>query len=435
MTYLLKGFLPHANFANNTPGEIAVIGELSTYAKTYTREPGLYTNASPATTGVALVSFLSVLDGQAVVVPNAIATSVLTIGKWIYDQAIAAGGEIFADELLNELLTQFQTSGEEFECGAIVTDGRYWMPEWVSWKTKAADEERIKVWFVDESFRLQYDNFDIVVIPPIDVLDDFFKTGAQVEALLKARDAAQAMQKIQDAKNGHPETVIRTLIYDYVDPLNAAHRVPSNWSVLIYGEAGNNVDSINDALIEHILANSSRPREDWVKILPDLFKRTEFILVPQWNVYAVDQLETRRGIYSPNANLQKAVALIKRVAVNYSGSHIDANASLFGFPYKSLIVGCVGGIENREDLFQLVDVFPDYINTSTSSDDFGHQSLETQRWVLLIDRLVQAAEVASEFSAIPREFTRVKRGDILYLVADYQNIHYLVACKATLPTV
>lgn len=433
MTYLLKGFLAHADFADNTPGGvIAKIGELSTYSKTFTLEPGLYTNA--ASPKVALVTALSVNDGVAVVVPNAIALSTLAIGKWIYDQSIAAGAEIFADELLNELLSTFATSAEDFECGAIITDGRYWMPEWVSWKTKAATEERIKIWFVDDSYRLQYDNYEIVPIPPFDNVDDFFKTGAQVEALLAAAVEPSALvARIEEKKNKNPATVSRTLMYDYVDPLNASHRVPAPFSALVYGPAGNNIDSLVDAWTKHLLENSTHTREEWVAILPDLFKRTEFILVPQWNTYAIPQRETERGIYSPNANLQKAVALIKQVAVNYSGSHIDANATMFGFPYKSLAVGCIGSAENREDLFQLSDVFPDYINTSTSSDDFGRMELATQNWVLMIDRLVQAAEVATEFSAIPENMTRVKRGNMLYMSKDYQNIHYLVACKSTLP--
>ena len=151
------------------------------------------------------------------------------------------------------------------------------MPEWVSWKCVedlTLGENEIRVWFVDDSFNEQYDEFEIVVVPPFDNLDDFFKTGTEVENLLKSFDDAARFQRMQNAKDGHPETIIRSQPYNYIDPYNASHKVASNWGLLIYGPAGNNIDAINDALVDFILANSTHTRDCLLYTSPSPRDRT-----------------------------------------------------------------------------------------------------------------------------------------------------------------
>jgi hypothetical protein len=431
--YALKGFIAHALMAVNVPGEVAKIGELSPLSATYSREKGYYTSA--AAPNQTLISFLSEQDGVAAQASTDAVDHVHAVIKFIYTK-ILSGVEIFADELLVALIEQFPAVAENFACGPIVSndENHNYAPEWVSWTSKVPSlgENAIKMWLVDDAFATQYDEFDIVVVPPMDILDDFFKTGVQVEALLKLRTISQTADKIQQAKGEKPETIVRIDQYDYVDPLNSAHRVPSTWGILIYGAAGNNIDSIKDALVDFILANSTHTREQWTPILPDIFKRTEFIIIPQWDKYALPNRETSVGIYSPFANLTGALAKIKSLVTNYPESHINSHATAFGHPYKSLSVLAIGGPENRDDLFQLVDVFPDFISVNTASIDFNRQAQATQDWALLLDRLIQAAEEATEFTTLPFAITKTKRNGILYVVASFANIHYLVAAKSSI---
>lgn len=437
--YVLKGFIDHALLVSNAVGVTATIGELSTESLTYSRERGSYVKAG--IDDLTLTSFLSARDGTKIAAtevlsdPDTIADHVLTVGKWVYDQTILGANVVNADELLQAAVTQFDAIATNFQCGQIITDGRYYMPEWFSWTHKTLDggSNQFKVWFVDASFKSQYDEFEFVIIPPLDNLDDFFKTGTEVEALLKARTLSDTMDKIQQAKAGNPETILRADEYDYIDPLNATHIVPSNWGLLIYGAAGNNVDSIKDALINYTLANSTHVKDDWLKILPDIFKRTEFMLVPRWDSYAIPNRTLEAGIYSPVANLTSALALIKQVIVSYPGSHIDTNVDLMGHPYKSLSILAVGGPDNHNDWFKITDVFPDYIDVSSTSLDFNRMSQATRDWMLTLEQMLIIAESMTEYSSIPFSMTRTVRDGILYLVWSYQNIHYLVAAKKNFP--
>jgi len=432
--YALKGFMAHSLMAINTPGQVAKIGELSPNSASYSREKGYYADRTVAPNQM-LISFLSELDGVKTAASSDAVTHVHTIIKYVYDK-ILAGTEIFADELLIALTETFPAVADTFACGAIVSDdqNRNYAPEWLSWKSKVPSlgVNEIKIWFVDDAFASQYDEFEILVVPPMDNLNDFFKTGSQVEALLKLRTISQTMDKVQQAKGGYPETIVRVDQYDYVDPLNNAHRVPSTWGILIYGAAGNNIDSIKDALVDYILSHSTHTREEWTPILPDIFKRTEFILIPQWNQYAIPNRETAAGIYSPFANLSGALAKIKSLVTNYPESHINSHGTAFGHPYKSLSILACGGPENRDDKFRLTDVVPDWIAVSSTSIDFNRMTQATQNWALLLAELLLQAEKATDFSTLPFTMTKTKRNGILYVVGTYDNIHYLVAAKSSI---
>ena len=44
--------------------------------------------------------------------------------------------------------------------------------------------------------------------------------------------------------------------------------------ICLSGQAGDNIDSVKDRIVEYILENSSNSQSDWEQIMPDLFKRS-----------------------------------------------------------------------------------------------------------------------------------------------------------------
>lgn len=429
----IKGFISHSLMATNTPGQNALIGELSTYAATYAREKGYYGALSAPQ--YLFTAFKSTEDDVKIALPTAASEHVLTIAKYVLDQTISSTDAIFADELLNELISNFAAVAEEFSCGEIVNDGRYYAPEWLAWKSKVAElgENQIRIWFADASFRLQYDEFEITVVPPLANLDDFFLAGGTVETKLNAKTVTDFTNDLQAAKQGHPETIMKIEQFDYVNPLDPAHTVSSKWGLLIYGAAGNNVDSIKDALVQFILANSTRTREQWAPILPDIFKRTEFVLIPRWDKYAIPNRTVEAGIHSPvtllTEALQKAVAVI---GSGYPTAHINSHVAVLLHPYKSLSVLAVGSPENRDNKWEILDIFPDYIAVASTSQDWNRMSNSTKNWALLLEELLLAAEVVQDFTSVPLGMTKVKRNGVLYVVRSYENVHYLVASKQSI---
>lgn len=432
--YVQKSFAENTTFRSNAPGVVAKLGELSDESSTFSREKGVYANKDVAP-NMVLSSFISKDNNDNIEMPVGILAATLEICQFVYQQTLSGQVDIPATVLLENLLTQFTGKASDFDSGTMVTDGIHTLPQWVSFKvtndTNTPDNFN-KIWFVDTAFNQQYDEGEIYVIPPVDVLDNFFSPGSDVEAMVKLLTSAEAMERIQAAKQGHPETIIRTLTFNYIDPINTNHTVATDWALLIHGKALDNIDSNKDALIEFILANSSHDRDSWAKIFPDIFKRTEHILYPLFGQYAIPNRELATGIYSNQVQVATAVAKMKQFATQYPASHIDSYTSMFSHPYRSLAILSIGSNDNRNAQYMIADLFPDYIAVTSTSTDFNRMSAKTQGWATLLAKMIVVAETMNEFTVVPTGMMKVKRDDILYLTATYDNINYLMVAKSNL---
>lgn len=426
--YQLKGFASIEPLIRNTPGEISPLGEISTYSMTYTRERGEYYD--PAISAIKLVSVSSTDTSTGkVAVSKAYADHALQVADFIYQFAVTKNGEVFKDELTTALAINFQGVAADFILGNIINNGTIYMPEWVSWHKGGNNDNNLKLWFSDSAFRRQFDEYEIVVIPPTTSLEDFFKTPTEVKTIMESRTETGAMDAVQIAKNYHPETVIRLETYDYVNPNYPGVKIPTKWYVLIYGIAGDNIDAIKDAIAEYILSNNTHTRDEWKAILPELFKRTEFLVFPRWDLYAIPNLTIQAGIYSPMLNLQESVAYLKSKLPQATPTFLEAYITSFTHPYKSIAALALGGEENKDAKYKLTDYFPDYIHVGTTSLDFNRMAQATKDWSVMMERLLITAETMNEYSDIPPETRRLKRDGILYIVQRFNNVQYLVAAK------
>lgn len=439
MTYILKAFAVNANFINNTPGTVAPFGELSPYSLTFSQEVGVYTASGIAS--LSLVSFTSQSNGANVALTTIDAqlpTRILTIVQWIYAQTTALSGAIYADQLLSQLLVNFNTTANTFDCGSIIQStlaaGTYYIPEWVSW-VDVATGAVIKIWFVDASFQTEYDDYTIVVVPPFTPVSNFFTGASKVQQYLNAVTYIDAIANIETAKNGKSPTITTAETFSYIDPTNSANTIATNWTVLIYGPQGNSVDSISDALVTYCIDNSSYTQAQWAAILPDIFLRTEFVLVPFWDQYAIPDGSNQDGIYSPQLNVARGQALMETVVASYASSHIDTYWNVMSFPYRSLQLGVIGSANNKNAWYELIDVFPDIITVTSTSTDFSRMAVATQTFLESLQTMLITAETMTSTSTIPSGYTRVTRDNKLYIVLNYDNIHYLVLAKAGLTTV
>lgn len=428
--YSLKGFVSFAGFANNTPGQVAKIGELSSYSMTYAKDKGYYDDI--ANKDIELTTFFSKQDDAVIVVPDGVKSQVFALVGWVYGQMIATNNTQDRTTFLMSLGTNFAADIEQVEAGTIVTDGSYYIPEWISWKL-IGTETYIRMWFTDESFRAQYDEFEIVVVPALELVDNFFLQATEVDTRLTAMTTTKMVDRLQQAKGDYPETIVKVETYNYIAPGNPDYKVPSRWGVLIYGGAGNNVDSIKDALVKYILAHSTHGRADWVDLLPDLFKRTEFIITPLWNQYGIPNRRLEAGIYSPLVKAVSAIGIAKQTATQYPPAHVDNYISFMGHTYKSLALAIVGGPENREGKFYLTDFYSDFIMVNTSSVDFNRMDPNTQELSKMLAEMIYQAETVDKYTVLPFGMTRLIRDGLLYIVKTVDNVQFLVVAKASFP--
>lgn len=429
--YQIKGFISIQALVDNRVGVTSPFGELSLWSQTFTKDRGEYEN--PVVPGFKLSSIYSVdsVLGN-VSVDIALANRVLIFAKWIYDYFQLDPDVITPASFSNQAGINFPDEVSYFTFGEFITSGEQTLPEWIYYRNLRFPESEIKFWFSDESFSNQFEETEIVTIAPVDNLDDFFLTPSRVKTIVESRSASRTMELIQSAKNKNPETIIRTETFAFIDPMFGLVKIDTNWSVLIYGPAGDNLDSVKDAIVNYILANSTRSREEWSLILPDLFKRTEFILLPNWHQYAIPNKTVQAGMHSCVINPKLSFVYSKAIVIEYPPAHIEEEIVYFSHPYKTIGINCIAGPDNREDKSEFIKVFPDFINVGTNSLDFNRMSLKTQTWALLLERMLLAAETMTEFSSLPQGLTRVKRKGFLFVSVTYDNVQYLVGTKHNL---
>jgi hypothetical protein len=434
--FVLKAFATHSEFVNNVPGVLSPIGEISTQALTFAREKGYYKSTLSA--DIDLISFTSLLGNTQYQLTQDLVDQIIKVISHIYTVSLNTQGQIYSDQLLQDLILNYSHVGIGFTCGNIVNNGTYYAPEWVSWESTdnsiIGTGNSITVWLSDPSFQLQYDDYEIVVIPPITNLDDFFKQYLSVTGIVNSITPTDLMTNVQAAKNGYPETIISAKVHNYIDKYNPNNTFPTVWNLLIYGAAGNNIDIIQNALINYILTNSTHTREQWTVIFPDIFKRTEFSIIPNWSNYAIPNKTLQVGIYSPTTTVSNILTALDTLLQNYPAAHINANTTVTITPYKSLTLFSVGSPDNKYNKFKITDLFPDYISVPSTSIDFNRMSLDTQEWALLIMNMILVAETMGTKTSLPPGMSRTTRNGILYVVSSYKDIDYLVAAKMSLPT-
>jgi PKD repeat protein len=450
-SYVLKGFVGYSALANNTPDVVATLGELSTYSRTFSQDILLFGGSTGGNTpsSVDLSVFSSInAESVEVAVPSDYATTILTIVTWMYNQALAGTFTADPNVFIQAITSQYGSLINTITIDQMLSQGGAWLPGYVQFYFTNAStvapsytsESRIKLWFADQSFQSEYDLYTIAVVPPITNLDDFFDVATQVQTEVNAVTMPQTMAAIKTAENGKPYTILNTQIFNWMDPITAGNYIPTNWTYLIWGAAGNNIDAIKEALQQYILANSTHTQSEWAQIFPDIFTSTEFIITPLWTQYAIPNQTLVQGMYSPTVNPNQALVMAQDTAVGteYTAQYVSNNINIVPTAYKAMAMTAVGNPQNDGGITEFAVRWPDYIDVPTTSTDFDRMSQSTQGFVTLLYQLLAAAEVMTETSDLPTGITRLTRtnsttGDVvMYAVASYNNVDYLVVTKAFL---
>ena len=431
--YSFKAFANVRTLVSNTLGVIAPIGELSPNSSTFARDTKIFSGSNP---DVFLTGFSSKsnLNGQ-IAPPSTILDKSIEISEWVVTrQKNSVTGESKADFLI-ALIAFFGTTCDRMTCGEMITgvNGKNY-PSFISWYSREyqSEDNQNTIWFADAAFARQYDEYEIVVVPPIDQLDLFYGSYLDVLKVLASSGYSQQISKIQAARSTYPETILTTDTYTYYSYTDSGKTIDTNWTYLIYGPKGNDADLIRQALIGFILKNTAKTIDYWKKIFPDIFKITEFMIIPQWEKYSVDEMTVTEGVHSPVLNYTRVIEKIKTLLMDYRPVYIDRALCGMTHPYKSLALSMVGNEDNRGGKQYITDVYPDLMMVSTSSNDFKRMSLTTRQFLTLLAEMLLVAEKLTSESDIDLKFKKTVRNDILYLSVNYNNIAFHVASKASI---
>lgn len=422
----VKGFISIDSLIKNTAGIVAPLGEFSTYSSTFSTNVGEYSD--PTIAGFQLNTLYTFDDtaGSNFVVTQPAALHILTIAMWIYNYNVTHTNTYTPTQLIADLAIAFPAISNA-SASSIVSDASNWIPEYVIW-TNTALNYQVKIWFSDASLRTEYDQYEIVVIPPVTPLSLFFGTPTALSAALAANTSDVQLAAVAAAKNSNPETILVAHTYNFVTPGTGA-LIPTVWYAIVYGPNGNNDDAIKAALQSYILSNSTETQAQWQAVLPDVFLSTEFTFVPMWASIAIPNMTLQAGVYSPIASPGAIMTGIAAAIPNYPTLQCTSNVQIVPVTYKSLNLLSVGGPQNRNNQYLITNYFPDYIDVGTASTDFDRQSTATQTFATLLEELVIQAESATAYSTLPSNMRRIIRGSQMYIGASLNNILYLVSAK------
>lgn len=432
----LKGFYTYSPLIDNTIDVVSLLGELSSDGRTYGKDKQQYTDETTPLT--SLVAFHSVRDGNVTRISDEVAGRILRVGHYLYGRAVAGQVSDNAAALIQSILNEFSEEIEAVQIGEIIADGSIRLPEWISFSLLGIGESNeIRVWFSDQAFRRQYNEYTIEIIPPMDNLDDFFLDPSSVIARLRTYSILDTMTKVQAVRGEYPFTMQLANDYAYRGSSDPEVAPSTYWVVIVYGQAGNNPDVIKHAIIDYILANSTHDRTEWEAILPDLFVTTEFIITPFWHQYSVPNMTLQAGIYSPVIRPSEHLDLLTQTTKGtmYTETWVRETAEITANIYKSIAFGVVANPNNRDGLDRFTKLFPDYMLVTNDSSDFNRISPYTQEWMVLLGKMFQVAESFDLYTAVPLGYSRVVRDGVLYLAATYDGITYLMVSKPALDSV
>lgn len=430
---IIKGFALNRAFFDNSPGVVSNIGELASIGFTFTKEHPVYSDQGYPT--ISFVHFPSPASDVGVEqpLPQAQTDQVLKVCTAIYDLTrLKVGQVVTPGEFVEAVNQSLGAAVADVTVGATVMQGTHTCVQFVSWTNKETAVENInRVWFSNEAFLGQFDEYSFEVVLPIVPADAFFGHPDDVKDLLSKFTYAEEIERIQEARGKYPETVLWGNTYDYVNPVNKQDRTPAKFPVLIYGFAGNNIDLIKEAIVNKLLDGSAYTRDQWKEILPDLFRRTEFLIFPQWDSVAIENLAGQGlGYYSPILNMAAALdKLVLDSGADYDDAYVRSTGQGFAFPYQSIALLSIGNVENRDDKTSIRDWFPDFFFTGITSFDFDRMSDETKEWVRTINTMLIMAEKLRPGESLPAGYSRTIINGKTFLAKNYLNVNWKVCVK------
>lgn len=447
--YKFKGFSVIPGLSDNTPGVVAPFGELSRVSESYSREQGQYSNPSYA--DVYINSFLSHDDlDQSVTQPAVCSNHVLRLCQYLYDTYVADNMPADAASLVTAITTAFSSGGAQYDANITlsnitigeviahpdnVTYPNKAMPDYVAWTMDDAvsgDTFSIRIWFVDARFQAQYDEYELVVIPPLANVDDLDNSSlSAVAAALNAVTQADLISWIEAAKNGVPETRIVSQPLVWHNPSDFAQTLNTSWTVIVYGIAGDQYTNIEQAIKDYLNDNATEDLTHWQTIYPTLFAASEFYLIPMWDQMAIEEMVQTAGVYSPIQRPNLMLPIAETYSFGYNSVDVAQALTLQPSQYKGLSYLAVGNINNQDGFIRLDQMFEDYINVATSSLDFNRMAPETQGFITFLNSLFQLAETADENTIMPAGFSLSNRDNNLYIVGRYNETDFIVVTKDT----
>lgn len=428
----IRGYITMPALASNQPNTTAAFGEFSTKVETYSRDTQYFANDTLA--GVTFAALYSEDNDVHWVIPDAVGQSILTVGKWVYDQylTLQIPRNISKAAFIVGLSQQFPTMSNfyvnELLAGSATNLN---MPDYVRFTT--ADGHTVQIWFADASIKAQYDNFETHVVPPVSDVAVFKSPLSSLQAAIVSQGIAAIRTIVESIIGENPPTYDTTYQTTWKDPTGAGATLDVTWSVVGYGPMSVDEESIKDSIKKYL--TDQDPATDWSTIFPGLYSSSEFAIIPQWAQTSPATVGVDTGSYSPFTLVNGIEDIVTpRLPIGYAAAtniatHLHNYMLIFGFNWRSISLAAVGSPSNIANYRRLDAIVPDLLNVPTTNGDYGRMSANTAAFVEKLNTCLELARTFGPTSVAPNGFTKRITGGRIYLTFNFLEYKIMVLTR------
>ena len=245
----VKGFVIINDLINNDKNTLSPVGEMSSHARSYSPDNREYSSNTYPNLRLALMSTLDD-NGEQIAIGAEVGNVLLNLVDYIDTKA--RNGELTSNNaVLNEFISNDYPSIAVglFVSGAMVaSDAGYYYPSYINW---TANGTTFTLWFSNNTFLRQYDEYTLIPIAPVEELNDLHRPYTEISEIL-VNDPTRMLTLANDVSEDAPYTSLTPFQVTWNDKHSETTMVLT-WYVVQYGIAGDNPDAIADAIAKSIL--------------------------------------------------------------------------------------------------------------------------------------------------------------------------------------
>lgn len=428
MAKIIKGFITDIDFISNASGVVSSVFELSDKGLSYSKDKTYYSVPTSPNNDLIVFKSYDNISGDRYILDNSLVTTTMAICQLIKNYPSNHLYPYNKVDYIDHIQATIGNGIVNVNIGDFESYNGVYYPKWFSYTTTDADPKNVKIYISNIEFLNSYDEYEIIVVPPLADTTNFNGYYTTAIDLLDEVTYESFNNRIEEAKEDFPNTYTKVLEFDFYNKNNITESRKTYWGIVIYGEAGNDIDLIKDAIEAYVLSNPANTRTHWEVIFPDIFRRTEFMLLPLWHKVAVHNLTDLSNLYASMLGIKEIKDFVFGEYNDiYDEMFIYNNLVIFPYDYKAISIAAMPGALNLEDRDQLFEIFDDYLPINTSSMDFMRMKVLTRDWCIKLEQALLLAETEDMYASLPSGFRKVIRGTRYYVGFYYNNINYLVA--------
>lgn len=437
MSIQLKGFITRDDFVTPRNQEVSPLYELSELSYTYSyRKQVIYPTDQ---TTYALHVFRASQDGVQSQ-PEITDFQAKAIVRAVTEFSVYLTGNVTSTKqqnivyFTNQFNTLFpNTPISNLNYNSIKSHNNIRVPDYITFTIVGID---CSLWTDDQMFQTFYPNYDIRVVLPFEGFKTTVQNTSQMLDTLEKFDPVSFNSRLEQDKQGYPPTISRIINIPYKVPNTTVER-NCYFGFNVYGRHGNYDHILKLELYRVLTEELGLPPVFVEEVFPSILKINEFFIVPRWERVAIPSQVGQNGINSQvSLTYEEVYDTRKFIKIYDQDSYIRQNTFNVPSTYNNLLLQVTNGFYSEEDLRDFREYYPDIISTSTLDPDSSRMRARTQRFLIMLDNMLDVANAASQTELFNNTitntnylFTIITRGGVTYLSFLFEDHQYYVIPK------